>query len=120
RGHRALRGGQGLHLARDPGGHSRRRRAAHRLARNADRPRRQPRAAELAAVRSGQPVIGISERRVVVNSLDRSAPGANNGAIKGASMKIDIGINETDRAKIAQALSRLLADTYTLYLKTHN
>jgi starvation-inducible DNA-binding protein len=35
-------------------------------------------------------------------------------------MKIDIGIKETDRARIAQGLSRLLADTYTLYLKTHN
>ena len=35
-------------------------------------------------------------------------------------MKIDIGIKEADRVKIAQGLSRLLADTYTLYLKTHN
>ncbi len=35
-------------------------------------------------------------------------------------MKIDIGIKEDDRAEIAQGLSRLLADTYTLYLKTHN
>jgi starvation-inducible DNA-binding protein len=35
-------------------------------------------------------------------------------------MKIDIGIKETDRAKIAQGLAHLLADTYTLYLKTHN
>ena len=35
-------------------------------------------------------------------------------------MKIDIGIKEADRAKIAQGLSRVLADTYTLYLKTHN
>ena len=35
-------------------------------------------------------------------------------------MKIDIGIRESDRQKIAQGLSRLLADTYTLYLKTHN
>ena len=33
---------------------------------------------------------------------------------------IDIGIAEPDRAKIAGGLSRLLADTYTLYLKTHN
>jgi len=33
---------------------------------------------------------------------------------------IDIGIAEPDRAKIADGLSRLLADTYTLYLKTHN
>jgi starvation-inducible DNA-binding protein len=35
-------------------------------------------------------------------------------------MNIDIGIKEADRQKIAQGLSRLLADTYTLYLKTHN
>src|SRR3954451_3021518 len=35
-------------------------------------------------------------------------------------MKIDTGIKEADRAKIAQGLARLLADTYTLYLKTHN
>ena len=33
---------------------------------------------------------------------------------------IDIGISETARGEIAQALSRLLADSYTLYLKTHN
>lgn len=35
-------------------------------------------------------------------------------------MEINIGIKERDRAAIAQGLSRLLADTYTLYLKTHN
>lgn len=35
-------------------------------------------------------------------------------------MAIDIGIKEKDRAKIAEGLSRFLADTYTLYLKTHN
>jgi starvation-inducible DNA-binding protein len=35
-------------------------------------------------------------------------------------MDIDIGISEKDRKKIADGLSRLLADTYTLYLKTHN
>lgn len=34
--------------------------------------------------------------------------------------KIDIGIAEGDRKAIAEGLSRLLADTYTLYLKTHN
>jgi starvation-inducible DNA-binding protein len=33
---------------------------------------------------------------------------------------MDIGISEKDRAKIVAGLSRLLADTYTLYLKTHN
>jgi starvation-inducible DNA-binding protein len=35
-------------------------------------------------------------------------------------MKIDIGIGEKDRKAIALGLSRVLADTYTLYLKTHN
>jgi len=33
---------------------------------------------------------------------------------------ISIGIKETDRKKIAEGLSHLLADTYTLYLTTHN
>ena len=34
--------------------------------------------------------------------------------------EIDIGIDEADREAIAEGLSRLLADSYTLYLKTHN
>lgn len=33
---------------------------------------------------------------------------------------INIGISEADRKELALGLSRLLADTYTLYLKTHN
>ncbi len=33
---------------------------------------------------------------------------------------IDIGISESDRLAIASELERVLADTYTLYLKTHN
>ncbi len=33
---------------------------------------------------------------------------------------IDTGIDAKDRAKIASGLARLLADNYTLYLKTHN
>jgi starvation-inducible DNA-binding protein len=36
------------------------------------------------------------------------------------AMAIDIGIGEDDRKTIAKGLSRLLADSYTLYLKTHN
>lgn len=35
-------------------------------------------------------------------------------------MKIDIGISEKDRKAIANGLNHLLADTYTLYLMTHN
>jgi starvation-inducible DNA-binding protein len=38
----------------------------------------------------------------------------------GAAPRIDTGIGEAQRAAIAEGLSRLLADTYTLYLTTHN
>jgi starvation-inducible DNA-binding protein len=34
-------------------------------------------------------------------------------------MQIDIGIDEEGRDRSAQALTKLLADTYALYLKTH-
>src|SRR5579884_1544044 len=34
--------------------------------------------------------------------------------------KLNIGISDANRKKIVDSLSRLLADTYTLYLKTHN
>ena len=36
------------------------------------------------------------------------------------STRIDIGIDKDQRKSIADGLSRLLADEYTLYLKTHN
>ena len=35
-------------------------------------------------------------------------------------MKINIGIEPAQREAIAGDLSKVLADTYTLYLKTHN
>jgi starvation-inducible DNA-binding protein len=35
-------------------------------------------------------------------------------------LSMDIGISEADRKKIAEGLSALLADSYTLYLMTHN
>ena len=37
-----------------------------------------------------------------------------------ATPRINIGIDEKDRAAIVAGLSKLLADTYTLYLTTHN
>ncbi len=43
---------------------------------------------------------------------------ANKKAVKGT--KIDIGISEVNRQKIADGLAALLADSYTLYLMTHN
>ena len=35
-------------------------------------------------------------------------------------MAANLGIKEKDRKKIVEGLSRVLADSYTLYLKTHN
>lgn len=35
-------------------------------------------------------------------------------------MQINIGISQEDRLQVAEGLSRLLADSYTLYLKSHN
>lgn len=35
-------------------------------------------------------------------------------------MEINIGMTETQRKTIADGLAKVLADTYTLYLKTHN
>src|SRR6266540_849625 len=35
-------------------------------------------------------------------------------------MEINIGIDAKNREQIANGLSKVLADTYTLYLKTHN
>ena len=48
------------------------------------------------------------------------AGSAQAAASASAAPSINIGISEKDRAAIAQGLSRLLADTYTLYLTTHN
>ena len=42
------------------------------------------------------------------------------GSKKAKIPSIDIGISDADREKIAQGLSALLADSYTLYLMTHN
>jgi starvation-inducible DNA-binding protein len=38
----------------------------------------------------------------------------------GSNGGIDIGIPAASRREISESLSRVLADTYTLYLKTHN
>lgn len=41
-------------------------------------------------------------------------------AAKTRAPSVNIGISDSDRAKIAKGLSRFLADSYTLYLQTHN
>ena len=39
---------------------------------------------------------------------------------KNKPVAINIGIDDKDRKKVADGLSRMLADSFTLYLKTHN
>lgn len=41
-------------------------------------------------------------------------------AVANPDLAIDIGIDTQDREKIAAGLAKVLADTYSLYLKTHN
>ena len=45
---------------------------------------------------------------------------AKNTSPLSSAPRIDIGISDKDRAAIAGGLATLLADTYTLYLTTHN
>jgi starvation-inducible DNA-binding protein len=52
----------------------------------------------------------------IMKSESKAAP--KSSAAQGTP--INIGIDSGDRAAIAAGLSRLLADTYTLYLTTHN
>jgi starvation-inducible DNA-binding protein len=47
-------------------------------------------------------------------------PSSPAAVVAASKAPINIGIGDTDRAEIAQGLSQLLADTYTLYLTTHN
>ena len=49
-----------------------------------------------------------------------AAPAVKTTVNLGINIGINIGISEKDRAAIAGGLAKLLADTYTLYLTTHN
>ncbi len=52
------------------------------------------------------------------NKKSKAVSGNTGAEVK--AMPINIGIKEDDRREIAEGLSRLLADNFTLYLKTHN
>ncbi|HEY0310559.1 MAG TPA: Dps family protein [Luteimonas sp.] len=65
--------------------------------------------------------------------MAKSKPAAKRGASRGGARagsgsatqaasapEIDIGLSTAERRKIADGLSRFLADAYTLYLKTHS
>ncbi|WP_425502480.1 Dps family protein [Parapusillimonas granuli] len=49
------------------------------------------------------------------NKLD-----AKTAKMSDKGLPIDIGISDKDRATVSQELSKMLADSYTLYLMTHN
>ena len=50
----------------------------------------------------------------------KNATPGRKAAARAAGADIHIGISAEDRAAISEGLSRLLADTFTLYLTTHN
>ena len=51
---------------------------------------------------------------------DKSATATNPPGDVAGAPPIDIGIDKGDRQKISDSLSKVLADAFTLYLKTHN
>ncbi len=63
---------------------------------------------EKAQPKSSAKASSVAKASMVMPVSSRGAP------------RIDIGISDKDRAAIASGLSHLLADTYTLYLTTHN
>ena len=70
----------------------------------------------MAKTKTSKPSKGKTGKTGKTASLSPAAsPAASNKA-----PSIDIGIGSGDRKKIAEGLSRFLADSYTLYLKTHN
>ena len=56
------------------------------------------------------------------NGSDMRQSTAGNGGIQtvGSMPSVNIGIGEEDRKAVAEGLSSFLADSFTLYLKTHN
>ena len=59
----------------------------------------------------------VAKAAPAAKTAAKAAPAAKTAAV---GVSINIGISTEDRAAIAQGLSHLLADTYTLYLTTHN
>src|SRR4030095_15046633 len=83
--------------------------------------------------KQGFDAMAKSPRKSSSKSSTKKAPAASAGKVpaKGGALVapesgsqkaplINIGIERQDRAAIAEGLARVLADTYTLYLTTHN
>ena len=60
-----------------------------------------------------------ASRKAATRGAPRNRPAASPAAGSTAPA-IDIGIKDADRRRIAEGLSGFLADSFTLYLKTHN
>ena len=83
-----------------------------------------PASAAAASKSAASTAPAAADRRSDIDTLPMSLTGTRTGSGKGqgpaTAPRISIGISEKDRARIAEGLSRVLADTYTLYLTTHN
>jgi starvation-inducible DNA-binding protein len=71
-------------------------------------------------MRQGGPKLSFNDRHEVRgDTMSRSHIAALGAAERATAPAIDIGIDADARRDIADGLARVLADTYTLYLKTH-
>lgn len=64
-------------------------------------------------------MLNISTKEIVIFKIGKSKPREAEGKLEN-KIDIDIGIPEHKRLRITEGLSQLLADSYILYLKTHN
>ena len=76
------------------------------------------------ASQTNDKVYGRAKQKQCTGAFDRRSLGLSDTlaehAMATSAPRINIGIDEADRAAIVGGLSKLLADTYTLYLTTHN
>jgi starvation-inducible DNA-binding protein len=77
-------------------------------------------AAPVKAVKAAKPVKVVKSAEPVEEKVEAPAPApkAAKPAKKGKD-KLNIGIEQDRRAEIIESVSKVLADTYVLYLKTH-
>jgi len=67
-----------------------------------------------------QVIGGHVQRAIYCGSCRSISRGESLMSVVSDARQINLGLSEESRIRIAEGLSRLLADTYTLYLKTHN
>jgi starvation-inducible DNA-binding protein len=67
-----------------------------------------------------QDPLGLDRASGHEETREWAQPDTSHEIHQGVNMDINIGIEPAKRKEIAAGLSRVLADSYTLYLKTHN